>query len=161
MITQEQMLEHFRPILEELGKRYQKKSLIKAIKAIPGTRVVTKTSDGTETENIAEAGDWLVENQTSSSEQYLVKAETFAKKYSLSHSLGRGWSCYKPKGDVLGYQIQEADLKKLGGDPHVKFQAPWRDYMILKAGDFIVIPSEKEEIYRIAKKEFKETYEAS
>lgn len=158
MITQQDMLQHFRPIMEKLGRRYQKKSLVKAKKAAPGIKIVTKTSDGTETENTAGAGDWLVENQTSSGEQYLVKAETFVKKYTLTHSLERGWGLYQPKGIILGYQVTQEDLNLFSEGKEIKFQAPWKDYMILKTGDFLVAPEVKNEIYRIAKKEFGETY---
>lgn len=49
MITQQEMLAHFLPILENNGKRYKKKSMIRAKKAKPGQLVVTKTSDGDET----------------------------------------------------------------------------------------------------------------
>ena len=64
------MLAHFLPILEKSGKRYKKKSMIRAKKAKPGQLVITKTSDGEETRNTAEVGDWLVENQTSVNELY-------------------------------------------------------------------------------------------
>ena len=74
MITQIEMLAHFLPILEKNGKRYKKKSMVRAKKAQAGLVVVTKTSDGDETKNTAETGDWLVENQTSTTELYLVKA---------------------------------------------------------------------------------------
>ncbi len=58
MITQQEMLNHFLPILEEKGSIYQKKSLIKAKKAVPGVVIITRTNDGDETKNKAEKGDW-------------------------------------------------------------------------------------------------------
>ncbi|WP_332913400.1 hypothetical protein [Algoriphagus boritolerans] len=69
--------------MESQGKRYKKKSLVRAKKAEPGLVVVTRTSDGIETKNTAEKGDWFVENQTSAKESYLIKAETFEKKIQL------------------------------------------------------------------------------
>ncbi|MEB2784007.1 hypothetical protein [Algoriphagus persicinus] len=158
MITQKEMLAHFLPILEKSGKRYKKKTMVRAKKAQPGLVVVTKTSDGDETKNTAEPGDWLVENQTSSSEQYLVKAETFLKKYSLVQSLEKGWGCYQPKGETSGLRVNELHLEALGATKVLEFQAPWKDTMIVKPGDMLVVPPEKDEIYRIAKKEFGETY---
>jgi len=152
------MLAHFCPILDKIGKRYKKKSLIRAKKAIPGELIVTKTSDGTETQNTASAGDWLVENQTSSAELYLVKKETFMKKYTLVQALERGWGCYVPKGEIIGYQISNEDLAHFNTEDVLEFQAPWKDTMIIRNGDFLVVPLEKNEIYRIAQKEFKETY---
>jgi len=158
MITQKEMLAHFCPILEKEGKRYKKKSLIRAKKATPGIEIVTKTSDGRETKNTASEGDWLVENQTSSSELYLVKAETFTKKYQLVQSLERGWGAYQPKGEVLGYQLKNEDLEFFKVSNVLEFQAPWKDTMVVREGDFLVVPPEQDEIYRIAKKEFGETY---
>ncbi len=152
------MLAHFLPLLEKSGKRYKKKSMIRAKKAQPGQLVVTKTSDGDETQNTAEAGDWLVENQTSTNELYLVKAETFQKKYSLVQSLEQGWGCYQPNVEILGIRVDDSHLADLGSTKVLEFQAPWKDSMILKSGDMLVVPTQKDEIYRIAKKEFGETY---
>lgn len=145
--------------METLGKRYKKKSLIRAKKAEPGTVVFTKTSDGFETKNTAEKGDWLVENQTSAKESYLIKAETFDKKYTLLHSLGNGWGCYQPKGEISAMKVSSLDLENLGAQEQLEFQAPWKESIVLKPGDFLVISLEKSEIYRVAQKEFLETYE--
>ncbi|WP_425638558.1 hypothetical protein ACPUEN_03640 [Algoriphagus yeomjeoni] len=158
MITQQEMLAHFLPILEKSGKRYKKKSMIRAKKAKPGQLVITKTSDGEETRNTAEVGDWLVENQTSVNELYLVKAETFEKKYTIVQALEHGWGCYQPKGEILGIIVNEAHFEELGVTKTLKFQAPWKDSMVAKPGDMLVVPLDKDEIYRIAKKEFGETY---
>ena len=158
MITQQEMLANFLPILEKSGKRYKKKSMVRAKKAVPGLVVVTKTSDGEETKNTAEAGDWLVENQTSTNELYLVKSETFKKKYTLVQALEKGWGCYQPKGEILGIVVENDHLKSFNVSSVMEFQAPWRDTMIVKTGDMLVVPLDKDEIYRIAKKEFGETY---
>lgn len=160
MITQKEMLQHFLPLMETQGKRYKKKSLIRAKKAEPGLVVVTRTSDGIETKNTAEKGDWLVENQTSAKESYLIRADTFEKKYTLMDSLGQGWGCYQPKGEIFAMKVSSLDLENLGAHEILEFQAPWKESIVLKAGDFLVISLEKSEIYRVAKKEFIETYEA-
>lgn len=160
MITQKEMLEHFLPLMETLGTRYKKKSLIRAKKAEVGLVVITKTSDGIETQNTAEKGDWLVENQTSAYEKYLIKEDTFEKKYTLMHSLGQGWGCYRPKGEIFAMKVSSQDLENLGAKEVLEFQAPWKESIVLKPDDFLVISLEKSEIYRVAKKEFQETYEA-
>ena len=153
------MLTHFLPIFEKSGKIYRKKSLIKARKATPGIMISTKTSDGIETKNIAQEGDMLVQNQTSSYEEYLVKADTFKIKYAMVDSLGNGWACYKPIGTMLGYELTEEDLKHFGVADRIEFQAPWRYTMFVRKGDFLVIPPTHHEIYRVARKEFLETYQ--
>lgn len=160
MITQQDMLIHFLPIFEKSGKKYRKISLIKAKKAIPGTVVITMTSDGVETKNTALAGDMLVQNQTSSEEQYLVKSETFESKYTMIDSLGNGWACYKPKGIMIGYELTDEDLKSFGVTDRIEFQTPWKDTMFVRKGDYLVTNSGLNEIYRVARKEFLETYQA-
>lgn len=159
MVSQKEMLEHFLPLMETQGKRFKKKSLIRAKKAEPGLVVVTRTSDGIETKNTAEKGDWLVENQTSAKESYLIKADVFEQKYTLLDSLGKGWGCYRPKGEVYAIQVSAKDLEKLGLLDKMEFQAPWKESIVVKPGDYLVISLEKSEIYRVAKKEFVETYE--
>lgn len=158
-MTQREMLDFFLPILKEEGKIYRKKTLVKAKKAVEGQVVLTHTSDGEETRNTAQSGDWLVENQTSVKENYLVNAVTFERKYSLKNSLGDGWGCYQPIGKVFAIPFSERFLHELKLNDFLEFQAPWKETMIIKPGDFLVIPTDAIEIYRIAKKEFGETYE--
>lgn len=159
MISQQEMLDHFIPRMEQEGKRYKKKSLIKAKKAQPGLVVITKTSDGVETRNTAQKGDWLVENQTSAEEQYLIKPDTFEKKYDLMHALGDGWGCYRPKGEIYAMKVTSSDIDTLGAKDTLQFQAPWKESIHIKPGDYLVISLDKTEIYRIAQKEFQQTYE--
>ena len=159
MLTQAEMLSHFTPLMVNEGKKFKKKSLIRAKKAEAGLEVITITSDGVETKNTAEFGDWLVENQTSAKEKYLIKAETFAAKYRLMDSLGNGWGCYRPIGEIYAYKVTAEDIKKLCASDVAEFQAPWRESIVVKAGDFLVVPLSKTEIYRIARKEFIETYD--
>lgn len=153
------MLDYFVPLMHRQGKRFKKKSLIRAKKAEVGLVVVTRTSDGIETKNTAEKGDWLVENQTSAHESYLIKPDIFEKKYDLKHSLGNGWGCYCPKGEIVAMRISELDFENFGEKNVMEFQAPWKESIVVKPGDFLVISLEKSEIYRVAQKEFVETYE--
>jgi hypothetical protein len=159
MITQQKMLDYFLPVFKSKGKNFRKKSLIKAKKATPGLLVITKTSDGVETRNIAEEGDWLVENQTSSEEKYLVKPDIFESKYEMVDSLGDGWACYKPKGIMRGYEFEASDLRHFDINDRLEFQAPWKDTMFVRIGDYLIIPPGEQEIYRVARKEFMETYQ--
>jgi len=160
MLTQKEMLSHFLPLFEKGGKKYRKMSLIKAKKAVPGSIILTRTSDGIETKNTAEAGDMLVQNQTSSEEEYLVRAETFELKYQMVDSLGNGWACYKPTGIMIGYELSEADLMFFQETDRLEFETPWKDSMSVRKGDFLVVPVAQNEIYRVARKEFLETYQA-
>lgn len=158
MVSQNDMLGYFSPQMSKRGNLYRKKSLIRAKKATPEMEVTTKTSDGDETKNFAKEGDWLVENQTSSNERYLVKAETFEKKYKMIQSLDRGWGVFESTGKTQALEFTEEDLKKFNCSEKLEFEAPWQQSMLVRPGDFLVIPDEKNEIYRVAKKEFNETY---
>jgi hypothetical protein len=158
MVSQKEILDYFLPILEKCGNRYKKFTLVRAKKAAPGTWIITKTSDGFETKNQAKAGDMLVENQTSSWEQYLVNEDTFSKKYEIEHSLEKGWATYKPIGEILAHRVSNVDFEFFGELEILEFVAPWGESMIVKPGDYLVTPPEKNEIYRIAQKEFEETY---
>ncbi len=158
MISQKEFLAHFLPIIEKYGSRYKKFSLVKAKKAELGTWIMTKTSDGFETKNQASAGDMLVENQTSSLEQYLVKEDVFSKKYEIEHCLEQGWATYKPIGEILAYRVSNVDFEFFEALDALEFEAPWGESMTVKPGDYLVTPPEKNEIYRVAQKEFSETY---
>lgn len=158
MISQKEILAYFLPILEKYGNHYKKVTLVKAKKAESGTWIITKTSDGFETKNQAKAGDMLVENQTSSLEQYLVKEEVFSKRYEIEQGLEQGWAIYNPIGEILAYSVSNVDFEFFGVLDVLEFEAPWGESMILKRGDYLATPPERNEIYRIAQKEFSETY---
>lgn len=158
MISQKEFLAHFLPILEKNGDHFKKVTMVKAKKAESGTWIITKTSDGVETKNQAKTGDFLVENQTSSMEQYIMKGESFLKKYEIEHCLERGWAIYRPVGQVLAYRVSNVDFEFFGVIDILEFEAHWGETTVVKPGDYLVTPTEKNEIYRIAQKEFGETY---
>lgn len=160
MITQQKMLSLFYELLVREGQKFRKRSLVKAKKAEIGESVITKTSDGTEAKSTAEEGDWLVENQTSSEERYLVKSQIFDKKYELRHALGGGWGCFRPKGEILAKKMTLQDLAPFQSNGVIEFEAPRHNSVVVKPGDFLVIPTDRTEIYRITQKEFEQTYEA-
>jgi len=72
---------------------YKKKGTVKAQTAKGGERIETVLADGTkETTNTAEAGDFIITNPKG--EKYIVKPETFNKRYSPSQENG----VYEAKG---------------------------------------------------------------
>jgi hypothetical protein len=60
---------------------------------------------------------------------------------------------------VCAYHVSQEDLEKFGKKEVMEFQAPWKESIVVKQGDFLIIPMDKSEIYRVAQKEFFETYE--
>ncbi|MGM0947098.1 MAG: hypothetical protein ACQEW9_18130 [Bacteroidota bacterium] len=158
-ISQKNMLDYFLPKVEREGKKFKKKTLIKAKSTQAGLEIVTKTSDGIESKNVSEEGDYLVENQTSTGEKYLVRKKMFERKYEIKQALSEGWAVYAPKDFIWAVQLSSGDLTHFGQTDILDFMAPWDELIIAKAFDYLVLPPEKDEIYRIAKKEFEETYQ--
>lgn len=156
MKTQEEVLALLLPIIEKEGSCFRKFLKVKAQPAESGSLVVTKTSDGVETRNKAKNGDWLVENQTEAKERYLIKEAEFSKRYTLEETVDQ-WGIYQPKGQIIAVRFDEQLLhQKIPKE--LVFEAPWGEKMRLRQGDYLVCPMDKREIYRIAQKEFSETY---
>lgn len=105
--------------------------------------VVTITSDGKETQNVAAVNDIIMSGP--SKENYVVKAAKFPKLY---------------QGNVGGVVIPEQGPRMVAlynGKESVTFTAPWGESMVLKPGDFLVKDGDAG-YYRIAKAEYMQTY---
>jgi hypothetical protein len=158
MISQQEMLALFLPILKKNGRKSLKKSLIRAKKAEPGTWIITQTNDGFRFKNQAKKGDFLIENQTSSQEHYLMDGDTFDRKYQIVQCLEKGWASYRSKNLVTTYQIKKADFDFLGKSKTLEYESPLGKKATLQPGDYLIIPAGETEIYGIGAKEFEETY---
>lgn len=105
--------------------------------------VVTVTSDGKETQNVAAQGDIIMSGP--SRENYVVKSAKFPKLY---------------QGDVGGVVMPEQSPRLVAtytGKEPVQFTAPWGESMVLKPGDYLVKDGDAG-YYRIAKVEYEQTY---
>ena len=107
------------------------------------TPITTITSDGKETQNIAEPNDIIISGP--SREQYAIKANKFPKLY-----VGQIGSPIYPEQTPRNVAVYN-------GQETVNFTAPWGESMILKPGDYLVKEAEGK-YYRIAKKEYEITY---
>lgn len=141
----------FFPLINEYGKIYRKYALIYARPAQENEYIETWTADGLETTNYAKKDDFVVKNlQTEYQEEYIIPEEMFYQRYIKLYDYEDG-SIYKPIGKIKAAIYQGSDIE---------FVAKWGRLMILKTGDFIVSPfPDFQEVYRIARKEFFETYE--
>lgn len=148
----------FRPLLEREGIRYQKNTNVFARPAKPGEVVHTHTADGLETSNRAEAADFLVRNQTASGEAYLLPGHKFSKKYAFLRAMDEEWSEYRALGEIIAVELTPERLETFKLPGEFQFIAPWDSPMVAKAGDFLASPFDYSELYRIARKEFFETY---
>lgn len=107
--------------------------------------IVTMTSDGKETQNIAEYNDIIISGPNR--EQYVIKSSKFAKLY-----VGK-------IGEPVYPEQSPRNVAVYTGDVPVSFIAPWGEHMVLKPGDYLVKEDEGK-YYRIAKKEYEMTYNA-
>jgi hypothetical protein len=82
-------------------------------------------------------------------EEYIVSADMMLQRYNFVCALDAG-GIYKPKGKVKA---------SIYSGEEIKFVAKWGRMMTLKPGDMIVTPlPDCKEVYRIAAKEFYESY---
>ena len=150
VFTQEQAKAEFLPCILAANKVYNKKTQVLAKVALGGEHIVTITGDGKETQNTAKPGDYIVQNMTTAKEQYIISAEKMLKRYQKLADVVTepGWELWKAVGQVRGVEYT---------GPLVEIMATWGETMPLKPGDMVVTP-DGNEIYRIARKEFEETY---
>lgn len=148
-------------VLNTLGKRYHKVVTVQARKAEPGEVIVSITSSGKETENTAEDGDFVIKNhQTESEELYIVTKDEFQDRYVHFRSLYDGvWSVYRSKGQVDAIELTKQVLDSLNLEKHFFIMADWGESQYVSIGDYLVTPVNKNEVYRIGRKEFKQTYD--
>lgn len=157
--NQESFLKNMVPQFRESGKLYRKYKKIYARKAVNNEKIQTVTADGLETSNTAKEGDFVIKNQTDAQEMYILGSKKFNEKYRLLREAEDGFSEYEPRGKVIGLKLTPNLLTELGLDAEFEFIAPWGEKMVAKKGDYIVTPQDYSEVYRIARKEFFETYE--
>lgn len=110
----------------------------------PSLKIVTYTTTGFETENIANVGDVIISGIFG--EQYVLTMAKFKKNYVP----------YFVDGSVIpeqsARQVAEVKLTK-----SLVFQAPWGGNMVLNSDDFLV-KEDDGKVYRIDRQEFLNTY---
>lgn len=159
MYTQNEIKQMVFPLLKSKGKSYRKFKKVLARKAKKIERIATITNDGLETINRAKTGDYIVKNQTDASEEYVMSSGKFKDRYKYKKRSKLGYSEYEPKGRITALEVNKSFLKKFKLDHEFYFEAAWGAKMVAKEKDFLACPLGGDEIYRIARKEFFETYE--
>lgn len=156
--SQEALFKVLEPAFKGEGKKYRKFKEVLIRKAKEGERIQTITADGLETENKAGSDDYIVQNLTEASESYLISKEKLAERYAFVEAKDAECSLYKPIGSILAIQLTEELIQAYDLSSEFNFVASWGEDMVAKSGDFLVL-TDQHEIYRIAQKEFFETYE--
>lgn len=159
-VTQETLMEVILPLAIAGGGHYKKYRNVNARPAIDGERVISITADGEETVNFAKADDMVVKNLTQSEEKYIVGKEKFDTLYQEIEKIDGEWKLYRPLGEVCATEISRDVTSRLNVGEEFFVIAPWKSEQLARDGDMFVVPlPAKSEIYRIARKEFDETYE--
>ena len=158
MLSQDDLKERIVPLMKQEGALYTKKVNVWARRAVAGESVQTITESGLETVNTAEEGDYVVINKTGAKESYILKPSTFHQKYTLAKAGEGALDEYASKGEIIALELTEALLSQLELPDTFFFEAPWKQPMKACRGDFLASPTDYSEVYRIARKEFFETY---
>ncbi|QDX95371.1 hypothetical protein EEL32_11670 [Brevibacillus laterosporus] len=157
-IDQQDMISLLQPKLEK-APTYEKFTHVYAKEAVGGERIATITKDGVETENTAVAKDMLVKNQTEANEMYILKPDKFSKRYKQIGEAKDGFKEYQAVGEIKAIEVTPDLLKEAKVTAQeFYFIAAWGEKMVVKEGDYLVSPLDYSEVYRIAHKEFFETY---
>lgn len=157
--TQKEVLDIIVPILKSEGIVYKKFKKVYARAAVEGEEIQTVTSDGLETTNTAEADDFVIKSQTEAGEMYIISAKSFNDRYDFLEKADDGFSVYKAKGKVIAVEMTSDLLKQLNIGEEYYFIAAWGEEMVVKKDDYLASPLDYSEVYRIARKEFFETYQ--
>ena len=158
-VSQATLIEKVMPLMEAKSKRFRKTRQVHARAAKNREKVVTITADGVETKNVAKPGDMVVKNLTGAQELYIISSKSFPRLYVLNDDLEDGWALYDPKGEVLAVEVSKKLMRDLGVNAEFFIEAPWGSDERVRSGDFLVSPFPTlKKIYRIARREFEQTY---
>ncbi|MEM9889132.1 MAG: hypothetical protein AAF849_24880 [Bacteroidota bacterium] len=146
------------PILNKEGKNYQKNKNVYARKAVIGEKIDTYTNDGMESTNTVQEPSYVIRNQTDAQEEYVVAVAKFEARYIRLRTISKEWAEYRSTGEIRALELTTTLMKQLHLSTPFYFTADWGEEMIAREGDFLVCPKNQQEIYRIARKEFFETY---
>ncbi len=164
-IYQRDLLENYQSVIAEKGRKYFKHKEVNIDKAEVNEKVITVTSSGFETEQFAKENQYIVTNITTHRERYLINQDTFEKYDLVDATLGK----YRmnPKHNIQALRFTPEHFPKLfTADMKINelkqrfiyIEAAWGESQVLIENDYLALNGD--EIYRIGKLEFEETYQA-
>ncbi len=158
-IEQTVLMNEVLPLIRAADQQYEKYRQIHARPAAPGETITSITDDGEETTNTAGTEDMVVRNLTGAQELYIVGKEKFADRYEEVEPVDDEWTLYTPLGEVMAIEITRDLTDKFKVGEEFCIIAPWGSEQLAREGDMFVSPLPGlDEVYRIARKEFEETY---
>lgn len=132
------------------AKIYHKIGEVTASSPKYALEIVTLIEGQPETKNTHVPGKTIVvTNHTESKESYVLPLKKFYERYSFTRVENNEF-IFSAKGAVLALRYE---------GPSITFEPPWGGTMMLNYGDMLCQnPDDENDIYRIAAKEFYETY---
>lgn len=155
-ISQKEAKDLFLPVIEKEGKVYKKSTIVDARPAEEGELVVTEIDGEEETRKKAKKGDMVITNPDG--EEYIVDKKKFESRYDPVDEPSKleGNKRYEAKGYAKALEFNHEDFDV---ESPFYFTAAWDEKMLIKDGDMIVTTlPDKNEVYRIEKKSFSNTY---
>jgi len=164
VLTQDQMISLLSKTIQDSGEHYKKFGTVEARPAVVGEVIVTVTKDGKETEKTAGEEDYVIKNP--GGEEYIIGKKKLSGRYKLLPTLvadaGLAYSVYAAQGECFGVVVTPEIITLIGLEENTKtfeFEPSWGGSMKCNLGDMLVSTSrDVPEVYRIAIKEFNETY---
>lgn len=174
--SQEAAIRAIGPVLLERGTVHAKTGIAFLKRATAGETMETIFDGKVETVNTAKDGDWVVRANTTAKERFFLPDAKFQRLYKqtpvpyadhtdAAELEAEGFQAYEPCGRVLALKVDTALLAK--HLPEGKFLAAWGSEMLVEDGDFLCAPAPPgetgppasvNEIYRIEKTAFAQTY---
>lgn len=153
------MLQRFQPLFQAAGRMARKTARVWIRPAQTAEYIETHTADGLETANVAQTGDMVVRNTTEAGECYLLSTETVQKRYVPTGNTDGIWTEMAPVSRTQVLRLTPEILSQTALTAPFHFMARWQEPMIAQMYDYLAMPPGNTEIYRIAAKEFDETYQ--
>lgn len=160
MLTQEEIIAVLKDLIIK-APVYKKFKEVYARRSVEGEKVETYIGGIKETQNVAKSGDYVVKNMTDSEEEYILPSDKFQGRYEYKSRFDDTWDIYMATGKCRALLFDNEIKELIGKEKEFKFIAAWGEEMICQEGDWLACPSaegEVKEIYRIAGKEFQDTY---
>ena len=157
-VSQDLLVKLLLPEIKTKGQRYKKFQQILARPVIEGEEIESITSSGYETGQVGRQGAYVVKNLTSAKEEYIVEAKKFHERYCLLCQEDEKWSRYESLGEVWAIEVCNDLLSMLNLNSPFHIMASWESEQYVEYMDFLVTPPTYDEIYRIGRQEFFQTY---
>ena len=89
----------------------------------------------------------------------ILKQKKFNERYKYKTDLDNEWKVYSPLGRIKALKVNGKIFRVFKiKEKEFYILTSWGEKMIVKRNDFLVTPLDYNEVYRIANKEFFETY---